>query len=295
MIEIRNLTKTFGETKAVDNLSLTINPGIVGLVGHNGAGKSTLFRLLSDVLTPDAGEIFIEGKPHNLPETKARVFFLSDDPYCGLTDNYKDVYRFYANFYPIDFEKYTGLLDTLHLPKKGRVGNYSKGMKRQLFLALSLSVEADVYLLDEAFDGIDPLALDLIKGEIIKLGESGKTVILSSHNIASLERLVDRFILLYKGKLSKEGTDEDMGESLVKYQGVFQQEVKEEDFAKLGFRIASFKKVGSIYHVVFAISDKEEPDIQESLKPILWEKVAIDPDEVIALQMRLAEKEAEHE
>ena len=65
MIEIRNLTKTFGETKAVDNLSLTINPGIVGLVGHNGAGKSTLFRLLSDVFTPDAGEILVEGKPYD--------------------------------------------------------------------------------------------------------------------------------------------------------------------------------------------------------------------------------------
>ena len=295
MIEIKNLSKTFGETKAVDNLSLNLMPGIIGLVGHNGAGKSTLFRLISGVLTPNDGEITIEGKRHDLPEVKARVFFLSDDPYCGLADDYKAVYRFYANFYQIDFERYTALLDTLHLPKKGRVNNYSKGMRRQLFLSLALSVEADVYLLDEAFDGIDPLALDLIKGEIIKLGEQGKTVILSSHNIASLERLVDRFVLLYKGKLSKEGTDEDMGESLVKYQGVFANEVKEEDFTKLGLRVASFKKVGSVYHIVFSLSGELGEEIEKNLKPVLWEKVAIDPDEVIALQMRLAEKEAEHE
>ncbi|MBP5091767.1 MAG: ABC transporter ATP-binding protein [Bacilli bacterium] len=293
MITINSLTKRFEDTVAVNNLSLQIAPGVIGLVGHNGAGKSTLFRLISDVLDVDEGEILVDGIPHLDPHAKAKVFFLSDDPYAPKGENYKGVYRFYANFYPIDFEKYSSLIAMLRLPTNRNVGQFSKGMRRQLFLALALSVEADYYLLDEAFDGIDPLALDEIKAQIIKLGEAGKTVVLSSHNIASLERLVDRFIVLYCGSLSKEGNSEQLGQDLTKYQAMFKEPINEDDFAKIGVKVLSLKRIGSIYHVVLIGAHDVDGIINEKLHPLLWENVPIDPDEVIALQMLLAKKGGE--
>ena len=293
MITIKSLTKRFDDTVAVNNLTLDIAPGVIGLVGHNGAGKSTLFRLISDVIFLDEGSISIDGVPHNDPHSKARVFFLSDDPFAPKGEDYRGVYNFYRNFYPIDFEKYTSLLDKLRLPRDRKVGQFSKGMRRQLFLSLALSVDADYFLLDEAFDGIDPLALDEVKAEIIKLGEAGKTVVLSSHNIASLERLVDRFVLLYCGKLSNEGDSEQLGQDLVKYQAMFSSPIEEKDFTKLGIKVLSIKKVGSIYHIVLIGSKGADEIVNEKLKPLLWEHVAIDPDEVVSLQMLLAKKEGE--
>ena len=290
MIEIKSLTKRFDTTVAVDNLTLTLKPGVIGLVGHNGAGKSTLFRLISDVLTLDSGTITIDGIPNNDPHAKAKVFFLSDSPYAPHNEDYRGVYNFYRNFFPIDFEKYTGFIAKLKLPTDRRVSSFSKGMRRQLFLALALSVKADYYLLDEAFDGIDPLALDEIKEEIIKLGQEGCTVVLSSHNIASLERLVDRFVVLYRGSLSKEGETEELGKDFVKYQAMFPKEVRESDIASLGAEVVSFKKTGSIYHIVLVSDKSVNEKIEASLNPLLWENVPIDPDEIVTLQMLLAKK-----
>lgn len=290
MIEIRSLTKRFEDTVAVNNLTLDIHPGVNGLVGHNGAGKSTLFRLISDVLKIDGGSILIDGIPCDDPRAKAKVFFLSDFPYAPKGVNYRGVYEFYRCFFPIDFEKYTGLIAKLRLPINRNVNQFSKGMRRQLFLALALSVDVDYYLLDEAFDGIDPLALDEIKEEIIKLGQAGKTIVLSSHNIGSLERLVDRFIVLYLGQLSKEGDNEQLGQDLVKYQAMFKQEVTEASFKELGINVLSLKKVGSIYHIVLVGAHDVDEEVKEKLDPLLWEAVQIDPDEVVALQMLLAKK-----
>lgn len=289
MIEIKNLTKTFKDVIAVNDLSINIKKGINGLVGENGAGKSTLLRLISDVFQPDSGEILIDGKPHNLLENKQKLFFLSDTPYVPSNASVKQTLELYKSLFDLDEEKFYSIMSNLNLPTDRRVATYSKGIKRQLFLAISLSIKAEYILLDEAFDGLDPLVLDIIKQEIIKNADE-KTYIVSSHNISSLERLCDNFILLSKGRCQKTGDIEHIGESFHKYQIFTKEEISKEILTSLGFKILSFKKLGSINDVVF-YNEIDEELLRKHFEVILCEKIPIDPDELIALEMLDARKE----
>ena len=289
MIEIRNVTKNFGDVKAVSSLSISIQTGIVGLVGENGAGKSTLFRLISDVLTPDEGEILIDGEKNTLPNIKKNLFFLPDDPYVPLRYTINDVLSFYEIFYDIDLEQCNQLIDQLTLPRNRRVADFSKGMKRQLFIAIALSVNCQYLLLDEAFDGIDPITLETVKKGLINQSIThGKTIIIASHNIDSLTRLADRIILLYKGKLSESKDVNDLGNSLVKYQLIAPTQISINDLRNLGIDVVSLNIVGSITNIVVVDKQENEAIIREHYTPTLFEKIPLDQNELVTMELLLA-------
>ncbi len=289
MIEIKNLTKTFGEVKAVDDLSINIYPGINGLVGENGAGKSTLLRLISDVYQSDDGTILIDEKENHEVDAKKEIFFLSDNPYVPSNSSVKQTYEFYYTLFSLNENRFVEIMNKLSLPLNRKVSTFSKGMKRQFFLALSLSANCKYILLDEAFDGLDPLVLETIKQEIIKDADE-KTYIVSSHNISSLERLCDNFILLSKGRCKKTGNIEHLGENFTKYQIFAKENITEEILVALEYRVLSFKKVGSINNVVF-YDDVDLTKLKKKFDILLAEKIPIDPDEIIALEMLSAKKE----
>ncbi len=289
MIEIKNLVKTFGSVRAVDDLSITVNSGINGLIGENGAGKSTLLRLISDVYQPDSGEIIIDGIKNNDIKAKKEVFFLPDNPYAPHNSAVMQTFEFYSTLFDLDKDKFMEIMNKLSLPTDRKVSTYSKGMRRQLFIAIALSSNAKYALLDEAFDGLDPLVLATVREEIIKDADK-KTYIVSSHNISSLERLCDSFILLSKGRVGKNGDVEHLGENFVKYQILVKGQLEQKDLEALSYRVLSFKKVGSICNVVFH-DEIDESIIRNKMDVILLEKIAIDPDELIALEMLDARKE----
>lgn len=289
MIEIKNLVKTFGSVRAVDDLSITVNTGINGLIGENGAGKSTLLRLISDVYQPDSGEIIIDGIKNNDISAKKEVFFLSDNPYAPHNSMVMQTFEFYSTLFDLDKDKFMEIMNKLSLPTDRKVSTYSKGMRRQLFIAIALSSNAKYALLDEAFDGLDPLVLATVREEIIKDADK-KTYIVSSHNISSLERLCDSFILLSKGRVGKNGDVEHLGENFVKYQILVKGQLEQKDLEALSYRVLSFKKVGSLCNVVFR-GEIDESIIRNKMDVILLEKIAIDPDELIALEMLDARKE----
>ncbi len=290
MISIHSLTKRFDNVTAVNNLSIDIHPGINGLVGENGAGKSTLLRLIADIYQASEGEIIIDGTPNSSPKIKNNVFLLSDNPMYSNNMTVNSALRFYSELFEMDKDKFNEILLTLDLPRKRKISTFSKGMKRQLFLAIALSMKAEYILMDEAFDGIDPIMQDVVKQEIIKFADT-KTFIISSHNLLSLERLCDNFILLSKGRLAKNGALEDMGTSFRKYQAIFKDDLKEEDFKKVGLDLISFRKVGSITHLVFESNKDIEPIIKKEFKPTLLEKVELDDDEIFKLEMILSRRE----
>ncbi len=290
MIEIQELTKRFGDLKAVDSLTIEFRPGVTGLVGENGAGKSTLFRCISGVYDVDAGSVKIGGMDASSAEAKRKLFFLSDAPYWPHGANSHGVAAFYKGIAPLNEQRFYEILDSFGLPTEKGIGAFSKGMRRQLFIALALSMECDYLLMDEAFDGLDPLVVEKIKGEIILAGEGGKTVVVSSHNIPVLERLADRFVLLHKGQLTKEGESEDIGTEFVKFQGSFKHEFTPEAIEALGFQVVSFKKVGSIYHIVLLNQEGIEERLTKAYEPTFFESVPIDPDELLVLEMMLAQK-----
>lgn len=291
MIEITNLSKSFGTTKAVDSLNLKLEAGITGLVGQNGAGKSTLLRLISGVYHPDDGYVSIDGSPSTSVKAKADVFFLSDDPYAPKGANIEATLDFYLGLFDIDVPTFKRLIEKFNLPLNRPVQTFSKGMKRQVFVALALSMKAKHLLLDEAFDGLDPLVVDTIKNEIINSAASGKVIVISSHNILALQRLVDRFVILSKGKVAKEDATEDIGTELIKLQAVFKEPVSQEKLAELGYRVVSYRLVGSVTHFVLLANQSVIDVVKERFNPVFIEPVQLDPEEVVALEMLIAKED----
>jgi len=293
MIKVESLTKNFETVKAIDNLTCEFPSGVTGLVGQNGAGKSTLLRVIAGIYHADGGTSSVDGYFSDTQEGRAKVFFLPDDPYVPSGSNVKQAFAFYDALFDIDKDKFYQILSIFGLPTDRNVTTFSKGMKRQLFVALALAMKVDNLLLDEAFDGLDPLVVDAIKEEIIKEASEGKTIVISSHNILALQRLADRFVILNKGKVAKEGENEDIGQEFVKYQAAFTFPVNEENIAKLGYRVVSFRSIGSVTHFVIYGEEGAEAKISEALKPLFIEKVPLEPDEVVALEMMAARKGGE--
>ncbi len=290
MIEICNVTKSFGATKALDRLQLRIGEGITGLVGENGAGKSTLLRCIAGVLNPEGGDIYIDGRERKDVEAKKDLYFLSDFPYSPGNATIDGVYEFYSCFYDFDIDRFHEVLTHFSLPSKGKINNFSKGMRRQLFVALALAAKTKYLLMDEAFDGLDPIALDAIKGEIIKEKENGRNIIISSHNISVLEKLADRFIMLSKGHLAADEETETMGKNFIKYQAFFEVDPSEKELSSI-CSLISYRKIGSILNFVMEEDDEALAKIKETYKPKFIETVNIDGDELVALTMLKARKE----
>lgn len=292
MIEIKNLIKKFPpNVYAVNDLTINIEKGVNGLIGENGAGKSTLLRCIADVYLNDGGEILIDGEPSNSESARKNVFFLSDNPFYSGNGNAMATMNLYATLFDLDEERFKAMMDKLSLPLDRRIGSFSKGMRRQLFLCIALSMKAKYILLDEAFDGVDPIVQEVIKDEIIKNAED-KVFLISSHNLLSLERLCDNFILLSKGKCMREGGKGDLGQSFKKFQILFNEEVTLDELKNKGIEAVSLKKVGSVYYVVVTGLDDEQK-IKDRYHPTLMESVIIEHDEIIKLEMILAKKEVE--
>ena len=288
MIHVEHLVKRFGNVTAVNDLTLNVEKGVVGLVGENGAGKSTLLRLISGVYDADSGLITVDNFVNTSIEAKKKIFFLCDKPFFPVNTTVKEVLKLYSALFDVDEDRFYSIMEKLKLPTERKLATFSKGMQRQFFIAVALSIKADYLLLDEAFDGLDPLVLEVIRQEIIDRSKD-TTFLLSSHNMSSLERLCSSFIILSKGRLIKDGDAVDMGENMFKYQILFKEIISKEKLEADGFSLISYKNVGSIVHIVTK-GDLLE-DIKKKYRPILIEQVAIDPDELIVLQMMDAKKE----
>ena len=296
MIQISNATKRFDQKVAISSLSLDIDAGVIGLVGQNGAGKSTLLRMIAGVYQVDEGKILVDSFLSTSKESKELVFFLPDDPYAPINSDINSVLEFYKLFYDVDEDIFDNLVDKFTLPRKVKINKFSKGMKRLLFIALSLSINCRYLLLDEAFDGLDPLVLETVKEQIVRIcKDKDKTVVVSSHNVTALEKLVDKFVVIHDGRLSKDGDLDSLGETFVKYQAIFKEAVDEETLTQLGLNVVSYRKAGSIHN--FVVNNSKNIDVEkilDKLNPTLLENIAIDANEIILLQMALAKKESKH-
>ena len=291
MIETRGINKTFVTKKAIVNLSFTINEGITGLVGENGAGKSTLLRLLADVYCPDSGEIFIDDKKNSDASIKKDLFFLPDDPFCPNGGDIREVFRFYSCFYDLDEDVYYSSIRSFGLPEVGRVSSFSKGMKRQTFLSLCFAMKARYLLLDEAFDGLDPLAMEKVKTALVKKkNEEGCTIVIASHNINALDGVADSFLLLSRGHLGASGRQEDLSANLKKYQALLKEDITKDGLAMYGLRCISIKKVGSITHFIVYENDEGVAKFEQAMKPVLLESIPIDANEILSLSMEVAKE-----
>lgn len=285
MIEIKGLTKSYGKTSVLENVNLTVSEGSVfGLVGINGAGKSTLLRLVSGVLKPDAGEIFVDGDSVYENETaKSKLFFLPDDPYYNANINGKGLASLYKTFYDFDEETYAEYLDKFKLNPKAPIRNFSKGMKRQVFVSLALASKPKYLLLDEAFDGLDPLARMMFKRGLIDLvGEKNTAVIISSHSLRELEDISDSYGLLDHKTITCSGDIETDLNKLHKFQAAFDREIDE---SELGFKYLSFSRTGRVIRVVVRGDSTEIESRLNALSPLFVEEIPVDFEELFACEV----------
>lgn len=201
-VKCTGLTKRFGRLTALNHADLELESGrIIGLLGPNGSGKTTFLKLANGLLVPTEGEILIEGKCPG-PETKRRVSYLPDAQYLpswmsidGLVEMFQD---FYHDF---DLVKAREMLLSLKLNGRKKLKTLSKGNKEKVQLILAMSRKADVYFLDEPIGGVDPAARDFILNTIIRNYSEDATVVLSTHLISDIERILDEAIFISEGQI----------------------------------------------------------------------------------------------
>ena len=202
LLEIKNLSKSYGDKKVLKDINLVIEPGkIIGLLGKNGTGKSTLIKLINDLLTPSEGEILINGKNPGV-ESKKIISYLPERTYLDKEMKVYEVIKYFEEFYDnFDSKKAIKLLKDLNLDMNAKIPKMSKGMQEKLQLILVMSRKAKLYILDEPLGGVDPATRDYILDTILSNFEDGASVIISTHLISDIERILDDVIFIDKGKI----------------------------------------------------------------------------------------------
>ena len=202
LLECKNVTKKFDKKVVLDNINLKIEKGkIYGLLGKNGVGKSTLIKLINDLLTIDEGEILFNDKPIGV-FSKSHISYLPERTYLDKDMKVESVIKYFEEFYE-DFntKKAYKLLKDLDLDKDKKISKMSKGMQEKLQLILVMSREADLYILDEPLGGVYPATRDYILDTILSNFKEGSSVIISTHLISDIERILDNVIFIDKGKI----------------------------------------------------------------------------------------------
>ena len=222
MLEMKNVTKTFGDFKALDELNLTVPKGAVyGLVGPNGAGKSTAIRILTGVYRQTAGTVTMEGAPiYENPAMKQRCGYIPDDIFYFPSATLEDMRRYYRGMYPqFDDKLFDRLYEVFQLPRKSPIRRFSKGMQKQAAFHLALCCRPDVLILDEPVDGLDPVMRRQVWSLILAdVAQYETTVLISSHNLRELEDICDHVGIMDHGKMLLERSLADMQGNIVKLQ-----------------------------------------------------------------------------
>lgn len=202
ILECRKLVKKFSNKQALNGIDLKVNRGrIVGLLGPNGSGKTTLIKLANALLTPTSGEILIDGNRPGI-ESKEIVSYLPERTYLNNWMTVSDIINFFSDFYK-NFNKVKAydMLQKLNINPSDKLKTMSKGTKEKVQLILVMSREAKLYLLDEPIAGVDPAARDYILNTIISNYNEDATIIISTHLISDIERILDDVIFISYGDI----------------------------------------------------------------------------------------------
>lgn len=202
LLQCIHLEKSFGDKKVLRDVNLTIPRGkIIGLLGKNGTGKSTLIKTINGLLTPTSGQVLINGKEIGV-ESKKIIAFLPERSYLDKSLSVEQTLALFEDFYDnFDGEKARKLLQDLDLDVKQKIAKMSKGMQEKVQLVLVMSRKADLYILDEPLGGVDPATRDYILDTILKNFHNGASVIISTHLISDIEKILDEVIFIDKGEI----------------------------------------------------------------------------------------------
>ena len=202
LVKCIDVNKKFGEKQILKNVNLIIPRGkIIGLLGKNGTGKTTLIKLINDLLTPTSGEILVNGEKIGV-NSKKIISYLPERTYLDKSMTVEKVIEYFEDFYDnFDSKKAIKLFKDLDLDTTQKLSKMSKGMQEKVQLVLVMSRKADLYILDEPLGGVDPATRDYILDTILTNFNEGASVIISTHLIADIERILDEVIFIDKGQI----------------------------------------------------------------------------------------------
>ena len=281
MLEMKNVTKTFGTFKALDDLTMTVPKGaIYGLVGPNGAGKSTAIRHLTGVYRPDCGEITMEGLPiYENSALKERMGYIPDEIFFFPSASLEEMRRYYRSIYPkFDDKLFEELYDVFKLPKKGQIRRFSKGMQKQAAFHLTICCRPDVMILDEPVDGLDPVMRRQVWNLILSdVAQRGTTVLVSSHNLRELEDICDHVGIMDHGKMLLQRSLADMQGNTLKLQMVGD--------VPQGLNILHESQTGRLKTLVVRGSQEEVENKLKSVNPVFYDLLPLSLEEIFIYEL----------
>lgn len=202
LLEIKNLNKSYENKKILNNINIKVESGkMVGLLGKNGVGKSTLIKIINGLLQKDSGEILLNGNKIT-PQDKEKIAYLPEKTYLNKNMRVIDYFNYMSEFYgTFNKEKAINLLEKLNLNINTKICKMSKGMQEKLQLILVIARDAELYILDEPLGGVDPATRDYILDTILSNFKEGSSVIISTHLISDIEKILDDVIFIDDGKI----------------------------------------------------------------------------------------------
>ena len=287
MIKVESVTKYYGDVCSLDEVTLQIPDGsIFGLIGSNGSGKSTLLRAMSGIFAVEEGRILFDGcNIWENTEQKAKLVYLSDEPYFLPHSSIEDMRNLFRSLYPtFDSVKFDKLLNLFGLPLRRKINTFSKGMQKQTSVLLGLSVCPKYLFCDETFDGLDPVMLHLVKRILMEdIAERGTTVVMASHNLRELEDICDHIALLHKGKLLFQNDLDDMKLSIQKIQAVFKEADAEEKLREMP--LLNLERRGSMFTIVARGTREEWEERLQAMHPQFYECIPLTLEEIFIAEM----------
>lgn len=211
LVQFEHVTKQYGEKKALDNVSFTLEPGkIYGLLGPNGSGKSTAIKIINDLLKPTSGMVLINGAKPGV-ESKKIISYLPDRNYLNDWMKVEDAFKLFEDFYK-DFDRTRAeeMLKSLNIASDARLKTLSKGTLEKVQLILIMARRAKLYVLDEPIAGVDPAARDYILQTILSNYGEDSSILISTHLITDIEKVLDEVLFLQNGRIVLSGAVDDI-------------------------------------------------------------------------------------
>ena len=288
MLKLTNVNKSYDDKLVLHDVSLSIETGtVLGVVGPNGSGKSTILRLLAGVIEADAGLVQIDNQNifDNAPLQEG-IVFLADDPYFLLQSTLKDMKSFYKKFYSkFDDLYYTELVSEFNISETEKLSNFSKGMKRQATLILAMACKPKILMMDETFDGLDPIMRFKLKQFIIDgISSQDMIVVISSHALGEIESICDSIILVNHKGISISERMDDLFDRYTRFQVVF-EEVQPEKLLK---RLNALSIEGNqrIYNIIMRGDRDAAKAAIDKLEPLIVESTSMTLDEIYRYEVK---------
>lgn len=239
MIKINSVTKKYDDYVAIENINIEVDDtSVFALTGFNGSGKTTLLNICAGVVKADEGAVFLDGSDaFDNDNERKKLFYISDNMFFPPTATVKSGAKFYADNYPdFSFDIFNAILEIFEINSKKTMRSLSKGMKKQVQLAIGFAAKPKYLLIDETFDGLDPQKKQLLKKLILEyINETNASVIIASHNLAEVSDICDHVAIINGKTVVLNSAIEDVSENFRKVLVTFKNEITEKELENINY------------------------------------------------------------